>query len=266
MFMGHELSILNLWSRLVEKAVEDLETLQVVPENQVDQAIRSLSDVDLYIDLYDALIQLGRYDDACNLYIDRLEQAIHFRLGASRVQIELLEMLFPDGLGGWPRLNLPIRQAQVLGALGQSYHLSGQSGLAISFHRRHNVIQEQLHQANGVARGLENLAEALRVTGALYESEAALRRALLIRRQQGDREGEASSLYLLGRTLATQGSKEASRMALERALRIFTSTEKQTSMGTTFASLAQRSLWLGDPVTARPLADRAWELSSRGLY
>ena len=47
--------------------------------------------------LYNTLIGLGRYDDACDLFFERIQDATLYRLSASRQQAELLEMLFPDG-------------------------------------------------------------------------------------------------------------------------------------------------------------------------
>lgn len=70
-----------------------------------DDKIEKFEDLTPTIELYHTLIGLGRYDDARDLYYERLQNATLYRLSASRQQIELLERLFPDGIDQLPRLN-----------------------------------------------------------------------------------------------------------------------------------------------------------------
>src|SRR5215213_1147942 len=87
--------------------------------------VNSLEDLTPAIELYNTLIGLGRYDDAERLFYERLEDATHFRLSASRQRVELLELLFPDGLEQLPRLTRQGAQAFTLNALAQGYQYSG---------------------------------------------------------------------------------------------------------------------------------------------
>jgi hypothetical protein len=50
-----------------------------------------------------------------------LSKALLFRLSASRQNIELLEMLFPDGVDHLPRLSHTRRQGHVLNDLALAY-------------------------------------------------------------------------------------------------------------------------------------------------
>jgi len=54
---------------------------------------------------------------------------------------------------------------------------------------------------------------------------------------------------------------DALEAAFQRSLHLFQALHNVQGEGRASSSLAQRALWLGDPVTARPLADRAWELA-----
>jgi hypothetical protein len=67
-------------------------------------------------------VGLGRYDDACALFRDRLEEATLFRLAAHRERIAWLERLFPDGAAGLPAVTTGGDQSYALNVLAQSYH------------------------------------------------------------------------------------------------------------------------------------------------
>jgi ATP/maltotriose-dependent transcriptional regulator MalT len=55
-------------------------------------------------------------------------------------------------------------------------------------------------------------------------------------------------------------------VALHRALHILTERRNPQFSGVTIAFLAERSIWRGDLIKARALADRAWELASHQRY
>jgi len=76
-----------------------------------------LEDLTPAVELYNTLIGLERYDDACDLSYERIGGATLYRLSASRQRAELLEMLFPDGVDQLPRLSKPSDQAYTLNAL-----------------------------------------------------------------------------------------------------------------------------------------------------
>ncbi len=238
------------------------EALPAVDEGKVN----SLDDLTPAIELYNTLIGLGRYQDACDLFYARLDDATLYRLSASRQRAELLEMLFPDGLERLPRLSKPADQGYTLNALAQGYLFSGQPGRAAPLYRRQNDLQEKEGNKKNLSTGLGNLSEALRQAGALRETEVAARRALAITRQQADRFLEAVSLKALGLALGARGVVNESGVALQRALRIDSGRSDQQGQGVGIAYLAERALWLGDPAAARTLAERAWELAHSERY
>ncbi|MDX1913548.1 MAG: DUF4062 domain-containing protein, partial [Saprospiraceae bacterium] len=57
--------------------------------------VNSLEDLTPAIELYYALVGLGRYDEAFEVFKDKLEAATLWRLGVGRQRVELLEKLFP---------------------------------------------------------------------------------------------------------------------------------------------------------------------------
>jgi hypothetical protein len=124
------------------------------------QKVSSLEDLTPAIELYNTLIGLGRYDDACDLFYKRLQNATLYRLSASRQQVELLEMLFPNKLDQLPPLSSPASQAYILNALAQGYQISGQPGRAAPLFR-HNIIIRSGIQGD-FSIGLCNLSDALR--------------------------------------------------------------------------------------------------------
>jgi tetratricopeptide (TPR) repeat protein len=245
---------------ICQKLHAHFESLPMIEDwHQVD----SLEDLTPAIELYNTLIGLARYDDACDLFYARLEYATLYRLSASRQRAELLEMLFPDGLDQLPRLSQARRQAWTLNALALAYHYSGQPGRAAPLYRRQIAIREEEGDQEGVSIGLGNLAYALHLSGGLRESEAAARRALRITRERDDRLTEAASLYMLGLVLAARGVESDSEVALRRSLRMLVAQHHTQGEGHVNSILAQRALWLGDYPTARSLTDRAWALAAQ---
>ncbi len=223
--------------------------------------VNSLEDLTSTIELYNALIGLGRYDDAVIVFRDRLSHATLYRLNASRQRVELLKMLFPDGLNQLPRLSDPGEQAYAFGGLAQGYKFSGHPEQAASLLRRDITICLEMNDEANLSVCLLNLSDTLLILGMLFESEIAVRRALVIAREQHDRFGEALSLFLLGNTFVAWGLASKSESALQRSLRMFVAQSHSQFEGVINSFLAKRSLWFGKCATALSFANRAWELA-----
>jgi len=233
-------------------------SLPIVDEDKVNR----LEDLTGAIELYNTLVGLGRYDDAYATFQGRLADATHFRLSASRKRVELLEMLFPDGLDQLPRLSSPTHQAYTLNSLALAYVACGHPGRAVAVFGTQNTIHETEGDRTNLSVGLTNISNALRNSGSLRESEAALRRALSITRECVIVVFfEGLSLQYLGATLSVRGATCEAEAALQRSLRIFKVQAAPQSEGVASAYLAQRALWMGQPAGARVLADRAWEFA-----
>jgi hypothetical protein len=255
-----------VWSGLGDDARRGVYTslhahFEAVPMVDDYHEVNSLEDLTPAIELYNTLIGLGRYDDAIRLFFERLDNAMLYRLSASRQRVELLELLFLNGLEQLPHLSGQAAQAFTLNALAIGYQFSGQPGRAAVLYRRHNTIRSEIEDDQNLNVGLSNLSDTLRRSGELRESEVAARRALVMSREQGDRFREAISLYWLGLTLAARSLENESGSALQRALRLFIAQSISQSEGLVNSYLAQRALWLGEFAGARSFASRAWQLA-----
>jgi tetratricopeptide (TPR) repeat protein len=146
--------------------------------------VETLGDLTPAIERCHTLVGLGRYDDACALFPDRLEEATLFRLAAHRERIAWLERLFPDGAAGLPAVTTGGDQSYALNVLAQSYRFSGQPGRSAPLFRRASEIDESRGDARSLRVVLTNLGDALREIGALREAVGAVRRALVLNRGQ----------------------------------------------------------------------------------
>jgi tetratricopeptide (TPR) repeat protein len=255
-----------IWSGLGNDARQGVYTslhahFEAVPMIDNYLEVKSLEDLTPAIELYNTLIGLARFEDAYVVFRDRLSKATLYRLSANRQRVELLEMLFPDGLEQLPRLSSQGARAYTLNSLALGYHLSGQPGRASPLFRRANTITSEMKNDGNLSVGLRNLSDTLRWSGALCDSESAARRALVITREQDNLFQEAVSLRWLGVTLAARGQATDSESALQRSLRLFGAQSSSQSEGAVNAYLAQRALWRSEVALALSFANRAWELA-----
>ncbi len=261
-----------VWSGLNDDARRGVYTslyahFEAVPMIDDYLKVNSLEDLTPAIELYNTLIGLGRYDDAFYLFHKRLSQAVLYRLSANRQMTELMEMLFPNGLDKPPHLSNPGNQAYTLGVLALGYHFSGQPGRAAPLFRQHNTISKGVKYGKALSFGLGNLSDTLRLSGALYESEAAARLGLaLAKSHHYNLSAQAGNLYLLGLILAARGITNDSESVLQRSLRISVWTSHSQGEGLVNSYLAWKSLWLCDFTSALSFANRAWELAHAWNY
>jgi tetratricopeptide (TPR) repeat protein len=239
---------------------------EVLPMINDWKEVNSIEDLTPAIELYNTLIGLGRFDNAFVVFKNRLSDATLYRLSANRQRVELLEMLFPDGLDQGPRLSSLGDQGYTLNTLSAGYHLNGQPGRAATQLLRSNTIASEMKEDNNFGIGLCNLSYALLLSGALRGSETAARNALVITRKQHDRFWEAGSLHWLGSTLAARGIEYESRSALQRSLRMFAAQFENQPEGMVSSYLAQRALWLAKFALALSFANQAWRLAHVRKY
>jgi hypothetical protein len=200
------------------------------------------------------------------VFRDRLNLATLYRLSASRLRVELLEALFPDGIDQPPRLADPARQAYTLNSLALGYQFSGRPGAAIAFYRRNIDLRDASASPRTVAIGLENVADALRLAGVLRESEAAARRALGIVESWATASGRASACTCLALPWRLAARLRIPAVRWKELCASLRRGACASVEGRRQRYLAQRALWLGDANTARQSADRAWELANEQRY
>jgi tetratricopeptide (TPR) repeat protein len=223
--------------------------------------VERLEDLTPAIELFVSLIRLGLLDDAVTVFADRLSSALLWRLSAPQPRVELVEMLFPDGLDQLPRLSTPRAQAYTLNSLAQGYLYAGRIDRAVSYFRRAVVSEEQQRDDRNLLVVLSNLADALRPAGALHQAEASSARALGLAQRLGAGFPACECLAGLGRTRAVRNADDG-LVALHRSLTYWEANGNDQGVGSIKLNLAQVALWAGDPTQARDLADQSWRLAN----
>ena len=233
--------------------------------------VERFEDLTPAIELYTALVSLGRYDEAFEVFRRRLDRATVYRLGAGQLRVELLEKLFPDGIEQQPRLGLPRHQSSAVNAIAIGYVLSGYPGRAVPCFQRSAGIDEEEGDRDNLAAHLCNLSEALRESGALHAAEASAFRALAVVRSELKKASELRitedeqflqrpSLRFIGVARSVRGFADGD-LILRRTLDPSRNPTRQQSEGVVRGFLAQSALWRCDAAEARELAGRAWELA-----
>jgi tetratricopeptide (TPR) repeat protein len=216
--------------------------------------VERLDDLTPAIELYVSLIRLERFDEALQVFRKRLHKTLD-RLSATRQQVELLELLFPEGVDRPPRLER--EYAYALTVIAQGYQFGGQPGKAVSFLRL-AVHIDKMKMSKNLAQSLNHLSSAVRVIGALQAAEVNAARALNSSPVRAN-EFHVLSLECIGRCRATRGLAD-NDATLSLAIQIGRNESNPLTVGLVSGLLAESALWRGDPAAARPLADDAWQM------
>jgi tetratricopeptide (TPR) repeat protein len=231
-----------------------------VPKPGKDK-VQSLEDLAPVIELYHHTVGAGRYDEASELFRDRVHNLLYYRFGACQTVIELLSVLFPDGEGRPPRLKEESAQAWTLQALAISYARSGQPQRAVPLAEASNAIDERRAHNQGVAIGLVTIAAQQVTLGDFAAAEANLRRAIELCREVGDEWNEAIGHQELGRLLAYRGAFDEAGRELDTSLASFGKLTHVQGQCVTWVFRAERALLMGDGKPALTAARRAKELA-----
>ncbi len=224
--------------------------------------VESLADLQPAIEHYHILIALGRYQEATELFRDRIDLATLYRLSASRRRLELLRGLFPDGEQALPRMIDAHDQSWALNALALSYKISGQPGAAMGLLRQGAEIDVQLGDKANHAVDLYNLSNIQYLCGALQGAETSALQALGVARELGYSDTEAVSLYILGNTLSARGEGPTADQALEHSIWLFQKQSHQQFEGHATSCRAELALYQNQAEQARQWAERAKELAA----
>ncbi len=231
----------------------------VIPE---PEKIESLDDLAPVIELYHHTVKAGRYDEAWDLYNNRLNDKLHYRFGAYQIIIEFLGALFPDGEDRPPRLKSESAQARTLNSLAASYYFSGKPGCAVPIVKRANYIRENVTiNKIDIAIVLGNLTKAQIPIGELAAAESNLRRSIEICREIKYEFQEATGHQELGRLLTYRGNFEESEKELELAIKIAQKLDEKQLEGLSRSYRSLRALLMSSAEEALELARKARELA-----
>ncbi len=205
--------------------------------------VTCLEDLTPVIELYHHTVRAGQFDEACDLFHDRISTPTYYQFGAYQLRIDLLGALFPDGEDHPPRLKDEISQGWTLNSLANSYSLSGQPSRAVLLYQKAIDFDERRGNKKNLAIGLGAVASvALMPIGALRAAEANLRRRIVLSRENHEEQDEATGYQDLGRLLACRGAYTESETELGTALKMFEEQTHVQARGVTWAYRAQCQL------------------------
>jgi hypothetical protein len=140
--------------------------------------IYSLEDLKSSIQLYRALVNAGRLDDASDFFGTRLATILSYNLGAYHLIVELLSPLFLDGITQMPSLKNFHVQLGRISNMTTALHYLGRYQETLALEEL--VLYETFTRRNynAVANVLRNYALTLRATNQLYRARVASRLAL----------------------------------------------------------------------------------------
>ncbi|MDQ1355352.1 MAG: hypothetical protein QG657_5662, partial [Acidobacteriota bacterium] len=172
------------------------------------EKVVTLEDLTPLIELYHHMVKAGKYDEAHDLFYDRINKHTYYQLAAYHLRIELVKELFPrDEIDGrLPLLKNESAQARSLKSLANSYSLSGQPINAVPLFLMQNKLQEKNDEKMNLAGGLGNVAYMAQIyIGQLSAAISHIRKSTFLCREINDELWEASGHREWGRLLAFQG-------------------------------------------------------------
>ena len=248
------------YQRLEEKQSVHRKLMDYFKTVPVPDEVTTLEDLAPVIEFYHHTVSAGGFDEARELYRDRLASPLYYRFGAYQTCIELLRVLFPEGEDKPPQPKDESAQAWMLNELANSCSLSGQPRRAMPLFEAANGIDEGRGYKKGVAIGLRNLADAQLKLGELAAAEGNLQRRIELCREIEDEGKEATGRYELGRVLMHEGkfdeAEEKFRMALEAK------RGHLQAQGIIWAYRALRALLMGDAKAALESARQAYDIAT----
>lgn len=229
-----------------------------VPE---PEKIESLDDLQPVIELYHHTVGTGRYDEAYQLYLERMSDQFLYNFGAYNMMIELSSALFPEGIDKPPKLSSESSQGYILNHLRNAYALSGHSRLAVKILQIAMPIAEKLGEKKNYAVGLGNLANRYRDLGDLESAEANLRRRIEITKEVEVRKDVPSSE--LGRIFSYTGQFKESNKFLFNAEEFAIELGAIQYQSVIWSYRTLRALLLKDPKEALHCAQKALEFAKK---
>ncbi len=172
------------------------------------QKVVTLEDLAPVIELYHHLVKAGKYDEAYNLFRNRIDRPTYYQLAAYQLQIELLKGLFPKGecADRLPCFKKEADQASALNDLANVYARSGQPEKAVTLFLFKNKLDEKYNAKKNLAIGLGNAASKAQIQiGQLSAAAVHLRKRIAICLEIEDKFYEVFGREQLWRVLAFQG-------------------------------------------------------------
>lgn len=228
------------------------------------EKIESLDDLAPVIELYHHTVHSGKYDEAWELYRDRLWQTIFYRFGAYKVQIELLEALFKSPTDELPNLSKEALQAHACNELANSYSLSGQPKKAVRLFKKQNELAEKAGDKMNLAIGIANLSDDQMKIGDFKSAEANLLQSIRLSQEIKHELTVAYGHFILGQLYVYQSRFEESVKEHAESEKYCREIDYKQAICTIEAYRAHRALIMSDAEQALNSAKRAREIADVG--
>ena len=174
------------------------------------EKVVSLKDLAPVIELYHHLANAKKFDEALNLFVDRIHEKAFYHLSIYNIYIQLLRELFVDGEEKLPRLNSEWNQVWTLCALANSHSYLGEPVKAVPLYYKFVEVSEKINSHVNIGIGLENVAYGAQLQiGKLSAAGVHLRKSIALCQKIKNEFQEAVGHQELGRVLAHQGRGEA---------------------------------------------------------
>jgi len=225
--------------------------------------VQKLSDLKRSLELYEVLIRSTRWDDAIEIYDQRLKYALQYKLAAYDKIIELLTPFFGSGFDELPRLSTWRGQNICMTDVATAFYYLGQ----LEQSQRLRVMKIKLalshKKANSLGVALRTYSSAIR----LEENKLAVpikicELALRVGQVSKDKDGMAmTSFYLLNfyRDIGWWKQAEEAYHNFQQFIEVRSEVSKwRTAVERSYAELA---LYQGQD--ASDIIERAWKLSQQ---
>jgi tetratricopeptide (TPR) repeat protein len=249
------------YDKLLDKEGVHAQLIDYFAAVPASEKVEFVDDLAPVIELYHHTVRAGMYDEARDLFYNRLAGPLYYTFGAYQTRIKLLRALFPDGEDKPPRLKREDAQAWTLNSLAASYALSGQSRKAIPLLERQAVIREKQGDKMNIAIGLGNLATQQFIIGELDAAESNSRQSIEICREIEAEFEEAIGHQELGRLLAYRGEFEESEKELAKSTKHGKETEDKQGICLDEAYRSLRSLFMSKADEALNAAKKAHDIA-----
>lgn len=255
-----------VWHRLADEDKQGVHSslrthFSAIPIEEDYTKVESVEDLRPAIELYHSLIALGLYEEAFEIFRDRLSKATLYRLSANRLRVDLLVLLFPEGEDVLPPLTNKRQQSFCLNALAQGYLFSGQVGKAIPFYDKASRIDEQENDQKNWSTSLRNLSHAQRLYSKLYSAQWSALKALELSIKIEDTYRKGVSFYNLAVALFLQAEYPKSEESFANAQKCFTLVKLSQWIGLNCAYQAESAILQAKYLEAQAHASQAWEMA-----
>ena len=224
--------------RQVHYQLQDYYSSIPIPEKK---NVTSVQDITQIIEYYFHTIMVEDYSLAHRFYNDEIKSYL-YKFGEYHLMIELLESLFPMGMGTLPFLDTEAAKAQVLNELALAYKQVGQLINAIKTYQQHNVIRKNNNEFFSLSIGLGNISRVLFDIGNFESAITSVKEKIEIAKQNGFEEDIALGQLELGRFFAYMGKFENSDEFLNNGTTWF--NESRNENGSNLAMLYQNIRYL----------------------